>query len=59
MLTEDTTNAFMCLETVHSSQYDALDAALDALKDMIEKELGGSVEKHVLSAESPETVISD
>ena len=36
-----------------------LDAALDELKALIEKELGGTVEKHILTKDCPEVVIAE
>ena len=57
MLSEETTNAFMCIETVAGEKGDVLDAALDELKTLIETELGGKVTKHILSKENPEVVI--
>ena len=57
MLTEETTNAFMCIETVAGERDDVLDAALEELKSLIESELGGEVMKHILSKENPEVVI--
>ena len=57
MLTEDTINAFMCIETVAGERDDVLDAALDELKTLIETELGGTVYKHILSKDNPEVVI--
>jgi DNA/RNA-binding domain of Phe-tRNA-synthetase-like protein len=57
MLSEETTNAFMCIETVAGEKDDVLDAALDELKILIETELGGKVTKHILSKENPEVVI--
>ena len=57
MLSEETTNAFMCIETVAGEKDDVLDAALDELKTLIETELGGKVTKHILSKENPEVLI--
>ena len=57
MLTEETKNAFMCIETVAGERDDVLDAALDELKTLIESELGGEVTKYVLSKDNPEVVI--
>ena len=57
MLSEETTNAFMCIETVAGEKDDVLDAALDELKTLIEIELGGKITKHILSKENPEVVI--
>ena len=59
MLTEDTVNAFMCIETVAGERDDVLDAALDELKALIEKELGGMVEKHILTKDCPEVIIAE
>lgn len=59
MLEEDTVNAFMCLETVDGKSTENLNAALDELKEMIEKELGGTVVKHVLNKEHQEVVIAE
>ena len=57
MLSEETTNAFMCIETVAGEKDDILEAALEELKTLIETELGGKVTKHILSKENPEVVI--
>ena len=57
MLEEDTTNAFMIIETVAGERDDVMDEALDELKTMIETELGGTVTKHIASAENPEVII--
>ncbi len=59
MLSEETTNAFMCIETVAGERDDVLDAALDELKSLIEEELGGKVEKHILSKDKPEVIICE
>ena len=57
MLTEDTTNAFMIIETVDGQSGETLNAALDEMKALIEKELGGTVTKHIVNAKNPEMVI--
>ncbi|MCR4956689.1 MAG: B3/4 domain-containing protein [Lachnospiraceae bacterium] len=57
MLTEDTTNAFMIIETVDGQSSENLNSALDELKALIEKELGASVTKHIVNSESPEVEI--
>lgn len=57
MLSEETTNAFMCIETVAGEKGEVLDAALEELKTLIETELGGKVTKHILSKENPEVEI--
>ena len=59
MLTEDTTNAFMIIETVAGERDDVMDQALEEMKAMIESELGGTVTKHVADAAHPEVVIED
>ncbi len=57
MLTEDTVNGFMCIETVDGQRSEALEAALEELKTLIETELGGTVTKHILTKENPEVII--
>lgn len=59
MLEEDTVNAFMCIETVDGRSSENLNAALDELKAMIEKELGGTVVKHILNKDNTEIVIEE
>ena len=59
MLTEETVNAFMCIETVEGEKDDIIEVALDELKLLIEKELGGKVEKHILSKANTEVVICE
>ena len=59
MLTEDVTNAFMIIEQVNNKRRDELEAALDELKAMIEKELGGTVTKFIANKENPEVVIEE
>ena len=59
MLTEDTTNAFMIIETVAGERDDVMDQALEEMKAMIEQELGGTVTKHIADAANPEVIIED
>lgn len=59
MLTEETTNTFMCIETLSKEELPVLEEALEELKYLIEKELSGICEKYIVSAESPEIVISN
>ncbi len=63
MLTEDVTNAFMIIETTgeafDESAHDRLAEALDFLKAKIETELGGTVEKHILSKDNTQVVIAE
>lgn len=58
MLTEDTKNAFMCIETVSGEGNDVMEQALSELKKMIEEDLGGKCEKYILSKDMPEVIIS-
>ena len=59
MLTEDTTNAFMIIETVAGERDDVMDQALEEMKAMIEQELGGIVTKHIADAANPEVIIEE
>lgn len=59
MLTEETTNAFMIIETVAGERDDVMDQALEEMKAMIEAELGGTCIKYVASAQNPEVVIAE
>lgn len=59
MLTEETKNAFMIIETVAGERADILDEALEEMKAIIERELGGTVTKHMASAETPEVIIEE
>ena len=54
MLTEDTVNAFMCVEMVSDERVDNLNAGLDALAEMIQTELGGTVRKYILNSSNRE-----
>ena len=40
-------------------QFCTVEEALEELKNLIEKELSGTCEKYIVSAESPEIVISN
>ena len=59
MLTEETRNAFMIIETVAGERADVLDQALDELAAMIEEDLGGTVTKHIADAASPQVIIEE
>ncbi len=54
MLTEDTTNAFMCIETVSGQESEKLNEALDELARLIETELGGKATKYIVDRQSPQ-----
>ena len=55
MMTEDTVNAFMIIESVSGQESDKLNAALDELAGLIEKELGGEVKKQIVDRDHPQT----
>lgn len=57
MLTEDVVNAFMIIETANGEKDGNLNAALDFMAEKIQSELGGTVEKHIVSKDNPEVVI--
>lgn len=59
MLTEETINAFMCIETVAGERDDVLEEALDELKALIEAELGGKCTKYILSKDFSECTIKE
>ena len=59
MLTEDTVNAFMIIEAHNAESAVNMDAALEELKSIIENELGGTVTKHLASAQAPEVLIEE
>jgi len=48
MLTEDTKNAFLCIELVDSSRIKVLESALEELKQLVETHLGGTCESVIL-----------
>ena len=52
MLTEDTKNAFLCIESVDFERYDAFNTALDYLKDNVTQKLGGECRVFVLDIEN-------
>lgn len=54
MLTEETKNAFMCVEMTNADRIDELNACLDALAEKIQSELGGTVRKHILNKDNKE-----
>ena len=57
MLTEETTHAFMIIETVNGERDDCLEQILEEMGEMITSELGGSYAKFIASRECPEVVI--
>jgi DNA/RNA-binding domain of Phe-tRNA-synthetase-like protein len=48
MLTEDTKNAFLCIESVDENRSDDLDKALNELAELVEKNLGGTYSISIL-----------
>ena len=52
MLTEDTKNAFLCIESVDPGRDDDFDLALEYLKDNITRKLGGECKVFVLDIEN-------
>ena len=52
MLTEETKNAFMCVELTNADRIDELNSCLDELADKIKTELGGTVRKHILNKDN-------
>ena len=56
-MTEDTTNAFMIIESVGGAGTENVEDAIAELKKLIEENLGGTVEQYIVTAEAPEIVI--
>lgn len=52
MLTEDTKNAFICIESVDPSRDDDLKAALDELASLAKENLGGDYEIHIVDRDN-------
>ena len=59
MLTEDTKNVFMCIETISGREYQKLNEALNQLKRLIETELSGECTGHILNSANSEVVIDE
>lgn len=57
MLTEETTNAFLCIESVDPARAAEHRAALAELAALIQKHLGGDVRAQVLTAGDPAAVV--
>lgn len=57
MLTEDTKNAFLIIESVDPDRLDDLKEALNKLAELTKKYLGGTTEIKILSRNNPETEI--
>ncbi|WP_455539160.1 B3/B4 domain-containing protein [Terrisporobacter sp.] len=59
MLTEDTKNAFLCLELVDENRYEEFENALNELSQLVHKHLGGKYEVSVLDINNKEVKIMD
>ena len=59
ILTEDTKNAFLCIEIADGSRTDAFEEALNELAGLIAENLGGTVEIRVLDGDHKEIVITE
>ena len=57
MITEDTKNAFMIMELVDPDRYDALEGALEFLKENLAKYLNAEVTVHILDKDNPSVEI--
>lgn len=57
MLTEDTKNAFLCIESVDENRSDDLDKALNELAELAEKNLGGTYSISILDINNKEILI--
>lgn len=57
MLTEDTTNAFLCIELVDETRVEAFEAALKELAGLVETHLGGTNQVVILDINRREIVI--
>ena len=59
MLTEETTNAFMIIESVGGAGTENVEDAIAELKKLIEENLGGTVKQYIVTADAPEIVIAE
>lgn len=59
ILTEDTKNAFLCIELADSSRTEAFEEALNELTALISENLGGAAEIRVLDRDHKEIVITE
>ncbi len=56
-LTEETTNAFLCIETLRPSDENALPAACADLASLVTDHLGGMSATHLLTMQQPEIIV--
>lgn len=59
MLTENTINAFLCVELVDETKGEDFDNAINELADLVPKYLGGAAKIYILDANNREILISD
>ncbi len=57
MLTEKTTNAFLCIESVDEKRTEDFNAAMKELGDLVVENLGGTIKTHVLDINNKEIII--
>ena len=57
MLTEDTKNAFLCIELVDENREKEFENALKELSQLVEKNLGGKSEVSILHINNKEAII--
>ncbi len=57
MLTENTKNAFSCIELIDESKYNEFQQALNELSHLVNKHLGGTNKIYILSNENKNIVI--
>ncbi|MCK5763889.1 MAG: B3/4 domain-containing protein [Clostridiales bacterium] len=57
MLTEETTNAFLCIETIDNNREAVFQTAINELKEMMQKYLGGDLEVQILDINKREIII--
>ena len=57
MLTEKTTNAFLCIESVDEKRAEDFDLALKELEDLVTENLGGTLKTHILDINNKEITI--
>ena len=59
MLTEDTRNAFICIEQVDENRMEVLEKAVSELAELVEKHLAGRCTASILNVHNREIIISE
>ncbi len=59
MLTEETKNAFFCIESIDESRVADLENAIDELANLVEENLGGVYKKAILDIKNKEIIIDE